>query len=64
MYNDKWPIHKQEVFTTIHDSMIPMDLYQKKKYTINFTTDDTISKFEAFTKKKMDGLYLTEITRT
>ena len=31
---------------------------------INSTTNDMISKFEAFSKKKIDALYLTEIIRT
>ena len=45
MQNDKLIIHKQEVVTTIHDSMIPVDFCKNNKYVIKFTTDDMIPKF-------------------
>ena len=64
MYNDKLPINKREVIPSIYDSMIPMDLCLKNLPVINFTTDDMTSKFEAFKKNKMDGIYLTEIMKT
>ena len=37
-----------------------MDLCQNNLPIINFTTDDMTSKFELFSKKKMNGFYLTE----
>ena len=42
------------------DSMISVDCYQKNKYVITFTTDDMISKFEAFENHKLVILYLTK----
>ena len=60
MYNDKVPIWKQEVIPPIPDSIIPVNCYQNNYHVINFTPDDMRSKFEAFSKKKMDALYLTE----
>ena len=39
--------------------MIPVDICQKKKYVINFITDGMRSKFEVFTKNKINELYLT-----
>ena len=44
--------------------MIPVSLCQNIEPVINFTTDDITSKFEAFSKNKMDELYLTEGTQT
>ena len=44
--------------------MIPVDFCQKKRIVIDFTTDEMISKFEVFTKNKIDTLYLTEIMIT
>ena len=60
MYNDKLPILKQEVVTPIYDSMIPVDFSQNNYHVIIFTPDDIRSKFESFSKNKMDALYLTE----
>ena len=40
--------------------MIPVDLYKYNDHIINFTTDEMTSKFGAFSKNKMDALYLTE----
>ena len=51
MYNYRVPIFKQEVFRTIPDSMIPVDLFQKNQFMIKFTTDDMIFQFELFTNK-------------
>ena len=71
MYKNNVLINKLEVIPTIYDSMIPNDCCHKNQYVINFTPDDTIfkfdcmiSKFEAFTKNKVDTLYLTKIMRT
>ena len=44
--------------------MIPMDLFQKNKPIINFTNYYIISKFELFSKGKMDSLYIIEIMQT
>ena len=44
--------------------MIPVDLFQNKKYVIKFTNDDMRSKFEVFTNNKMYVIYLTEIMIT
>ena len=44
--------------------MIPVDYFQNNKQVINFTTDDTVSKFEAFANHKLDTFYLTENTIT
>ena len=41
-----------------------MDILQKNKYVTNFTTDDMISKFEAFTNHKLNPFYLTDSMRT
>ena len=59
MYNDKLIVFKQEVIPTITNSIILVDFYQNIDNVINFTTDDIISKFEAFSNNKMDALYLT-----
>ena len=53
MYNDKLLIWKLEFIPIIPDYMILYDFFQKNQYVINFTSDDMISKFEAFTKKKI-----------
>ena len=34
-------------------------IFVKRKYVIDFTTDDIIYKFEAFTNHKLDAFYLT-----
>ena len=60
MYNDKVPIWKQEVIPTVPYSFIPVNFSRNNYHVINFTPDDMRSKFEAFSKKKMDALYLTE----
>ena len=44
LYNDNLLIQKWEVIAPIPDSMIPVD-FQNKKYVINLTTDDMVSKF-------------------
>ena len=44
--------------------MISGDFCQNDQYVINFTFDGIILKFEAFTKNKLDTLYLTEIMIT
>ena len=49
MYNDKLLIFKQEVIPPIPDYIIPEDILQKNQNVIKFTSDDMISKFEAFT---------------
>ena len=45
IYNYKLIIRKREVINPIPDSMIPVDLCQNNEPVINFTTDDTRSKF-------------------
>ena len=64
MYNDKVIINKGELITPTHNSMIPVDCFQKKDNVINFTNDNMRSNFEAFSKNKMDSLYLTESIQT
>ena len=44
--------------------MIPKHCSHKNPYIINYASDDIISKFEAFTKNKVDTIYLIEIIRT
>ena len=63
MYNDNIILHKREFVPTITDSTIPVDCCQNESI-INFTTDDMTSKFELFSKKKKNNLYLTVIMRT
>ena len=46
------------------DYMIPMDCSQNTQYVINFTSDEMISKFEAFTNNKKDTFHLIKSTRT
>ena len=48
---------------TITDSIIPVDFCQNTLPIINFTTDDMTSKFQLFSRKKMNALYLIEIMR-
>ena len=64
MYHANVLIFKREVFTPITDYNIPVDCCQNNQYIINFTTDDNISKFEAYTNYKPDTLYLTESMKT
>ena len=52
MYNDKVLIFKQYAITNTHDSMITVDLIKNNDPIINFTTDDMVSNFEVFKKKK------------
>ena len=59
MYNDELIIFKTEVIPPIPDFMIPPDCI-KKSPIINFTTHDMKSKFELFSKYKVDALHLTE----
>ena len=54
MQNDKLLIHKQEAIITNPEYMIPAYCCQNNQYVINFTNNDMISKFEAFTKNKLD----------
>ena len=64
MHNDKALIRKQEFICDITYSTIPLDFFQRNKFIINFTTDDMVSKFEAFTNYKIYTFDLTEIMRT
>ena len=50
------------MITTITDSIISVDLC--KKHKINFIADNVTFKFENFSKRKMDLLYLTESIQT
>ena len=59
MYNDRALIFKQEVVIPVPGFMIHVDLFQGNEHVINFITDEMTSKFELFSKKKMDSLYLT-----
>ena len=61
MYNYKVLIWKIEAIPPINYSIIPVDLCQNNEPVINFTTDEIRSKFEVFSKYKMDELYITEI---
>ena len=63
MYNDRLLICKLDVILPIPDSMMPIDCCKNNDNVINFTTDDIISRFEAFSKNKVDALYLTKIMR-
>ena len=60
MYKDKVIVRKREFIPTITDSMIPVDFCQKNKPIINFTPDDMTSKFELFSKNKINTIYITE----
>ena len=42
--------------------MIPVNFCQNKDNVIKFTTDDMRSKLEAFSKNKIDAIYLTKST--
>ena len=64
IYNYKVLILKQEVVTPIHYSMILVDLYKNNDHVINFTTYDMRSNFEAFSKNKIDVLYINGIIQT
>ena len=64
MYNDITIILKQWFIPPIHDFMVLMDCFQKKKHVINFTSDYMVSKFEVFVNHKLDTIYLTEIIIT
>ena len=64
MHNYKIFILKGEVVLPIPDSTTLVDCFQNNDHVINFTADDTISKFESFPKNKMGVLYLTKIIRT
>ena len=64
MYKYKVLVHKREVIPYITDSMIPVDFRQKDNRIINFTTDDMTSKFELFSKKTIDVIYLNERIQT
>ena len=55
---------KIEVIPTIPVPMIPVDCCKKKPSIINFTTDYMTSKFEFFSEKKMNKLYINESMRT
>ena len=59
MYNDKLIPSKIEVIPPITDSMIPVDTFQKNESINNFTTDDMKSKFDLFSKNKVNNIYLT-----
>ena len=59
LYNDKLLLRKQEVITLINNYMTPVGCCQNNQYIFNYTSDDMISKFEAFTKYKLDKLDLT-----
>ena len=63
MYRNKVPLRKRNVIPPIPDSIIPVDFY-KKASIVNFTIDDMTSKFELFSKNKMNIPYLTEIIIT
>ena len=63
MYNDNTIIRKWEVINPITDAMIPVDFCQNSKYETNFTTDDMVSKSEAFSNHKLDIFDLTESSR-
>ena len=43
--------------------MVPVVSYQKKEEN-SFTTDEMVSKLEAFANHRLDVLYLTKIMRT
>ena len=43
--------------------MIPVYIFQNNQYAIYFTSDDMISKLEAFRNHILDKFYLIEITR-
>ena len=43
--------------------MIPVYIFQNNQYAIYFTSDDMISKLEAFKNHILDKFYLIEITR-
>ena len=60
LYKDKVILLKIEVIPHITDSMICMDFCQNKLSINNFTTDDMTPKYECFSKKKMNYLYITE----
>ena len=64
MYNTKVLISKREVIAPIIDYMMPVDFCQKNKLIINFTTNDMTSKFQLFSKKKTNALYLNEVIWT
>ena len=61
MYNYKVIVLKLGLIPNINGSTIPIDCFQNNRYVINFIYNDMIFKFEAFTKNKIDTLYLTEI---
>ena len=44
--------------------MIPVYFCQNNYHVINFTTDDRRSRFEPFSKNKINELYQTEIMQT
>ena len=60
MYNYNVLICKLGLTAPIPDSIIPVDCFQKNFYVTIFTSNDMISKFEAFTYHKLDAYYLTE----
>ena len=64
MYNDKLIICKEYIITPIENSITSVYFYQNNEPVSNFTTDDMISEFEAFSKNRMDALYLNESMKT
>ena len=60
MYNYNVLICKLGLTAPIPGSIIPVDCFQKNFYVTIFTSNDMISKFEAFTYHKLDAYYLTE----
>ena len=44
--------------------MVPVYCCHNKKYLINVTIDDILSKFEVFSNHKLDKIYLPGSTRT
>ena len=44
--------------------MVLVGFFKKAKYVIDFTTDEKVSKFEAFANQKLDTVYVTETMRT
>ena len=64
MHTDKVLIRKLEVVPPNPFSVIPVYLCQENKPVVNFTADVMRSKFQSFSKKTIDALYLTETIRT
>ena len=51
---------KRKVISLITDYIIPVYCCQNKSSIINFTIDDMTSKFELFSRNKINNLYQTE----